>query len=49
MSISDTFRSFLTNIKITNESVTQISNRYQQITKALNQNFRCNDSSFTSR
>ncbi|CAA6832154.1 MULTISPECIES: SMODS domain-containing nucleotidyltransferase [Acinetobacter] len=38
MSVSQMFQDFLSNIKINNEE--QITIRYQEITKALNQNFR---------
>lgn len=40
MSIADDFKSFLSNIKISDDKSTQVSNRYQEITKALNIKFR---------
>ncbi|WP_407681344.1 SMODS domain-containing nucleotidyltransferase, partial [Pseudomonas bohemica] len=43
MSIADTFKEFLENIKIDNAS--QISLRYGEITTALNKEFRDTDSS----
>ncbi|UGQ25326.1 hypothetical protein LRO55_13210 [Acinetobacter calcoaceticus] len=38
MSVSQMFQDFLSNIKINNEE--KITIQYQEITKALNQNFR---------
>ncbi|MFX9239180.1 nucleotidyltransferase, partial [Acinetobacter baumannii] len=42
MSISQMFQDFLSNIKVDNEA--QITTRYQEITKALNQKFRNTES-----
>lgn len=46
MSTSDNFRDFLSNIQITQEKSNQVSNRYQEITKALNIKFRDTESRF---
>ncbi len=43
MSIADKFKSFLDNIKVSNDE--QISDRYGEITLALNKEFRDSDSS----
>lgn len=48
MPVSDTFKDFLSNIKISSDSATQISNRYQQITRVLNLKFRDSDSLFSN-
>lgn len=42
MSVSQMFQDFLSNLKVDNED--QISSRYQEITKALNQEFRNTES-----
>lgn len=42
MSVSQMFQDFLSNIKVDNEA--QITTRYQEITKALNQKFRNTES-----
>ncbi|MDS7928262.1 hypothetical protein RMB13_01970 [Acinetobacter sp. V102_4] len=42
MSVSQMFQDFLSNLKIDNED--QITSRYQEITKALNQEFRSTES-----
>lgn len=44
MNTSETFKEFLTNIKISEEKADDISYRYGRITKALNQEFRDTDS-----
>lgn len=44
MNTSDTFKEFLTNIKICDDKADDISYRYGRITKALNQEFRDTDS-----
>lgn len=43
MSIADDFKSFLSNIKVSDDKSSQVSNRYQEITRALNLNFRNSD------
>lgn len=48
MSIADDFKSFLSNIKISDDKSSQVSNRYQEITKALNIKFRNTDSRFNN-
>jgi len=45
LSTSDKFKDFLSNIKVTQDKSTQVSNRYQEITKALNVKFRDIESS----
>lgn len=40
MSIADDFKNFLSNIRISDDKSSQVSNRYQEITKALNIKFR---------
>lgn len=47
MSISDAFRTFLCNIKVDNSNTIAI--RYEEITGALNQEFRDTDSKFANR
>ena len=44
MSITETFKNFLSNIKISDDKANDISYRYGRITKALNQKFRETDS-----
>ena len=44
MNISEIFKEFLTNIKISDEKAEEISYRYGRITKSLNQEFRDTDS-----
>lgn len=44
MNTSETFKEFLSNIKISNEKADTISYRYGRITKALNEEFRNTDS-----
>lgn len=44
MNTSETFKEFLSNIKISNDQANDISYRYGRITKALNQEFRDTDS-----
>ena len=48
MSIADNFKNFLSNIKISDFKSTQVSNRYQEITKALNIKFRNTESRFNN-
>ena len=42
MSVADMFNEFLDNLKVTNAE--QVSSRYDEITKSLNQKFRNSDS-----
>lgn len=44
MTVSDKFKDFLSNIKISDTNASQISNRYQQVTRTLNQAYRNTDS-----
>lgn len=44
MSIADDFKNFLSSIKISDDKSSRVSNRYQEITKALNIKFRDTES-----